>query len=89
MNVGGEAQILTEGSVMIIPPKIRHSGKALTDCMLIDVFIRAGMIIGEITMGQSGFKIIDLPPENIADYGVCGYKDCKEHETESKSGGNR
>jgi hypothetical protein len=25
------------------------------------------------------FKIIDLTPENIADYGVCGYKDIKKH----------
>ncbi|MEQ8235880.1 MAG: GNAT family N-acetyltransferase [Syntrophomonadaceae bacterium] len=24
-------------------------------------------------------KIIDLTPENIADYGVCGYKDMKKH----------
>ena len=25
-------------------------------------------------------KIIDLSPDNIADYGVCGYKDVKKHE---------
>jgi hypothetical protein len=25
------------------------------------------------------FKIIDLTPENIADYGVCGYKNVKKH----------
>ena len=25
------------------------------------------------------YKIIDLTPENIADYGVCGYKDVKKH----------
>lgn len=25
-------------------------------------------------------EIIDLTPENIADYGVCGYKDIKKHE---------
>ena len=24
-------------------------------------------------------QIIDLTPENIADYGVCGYKDIKKH----------
>ena len=24
-------------------------------------------------------QIIDLTPENIADYGVCGYKDVKKH----------
>lgn len=24
-------------------------------------------------------EIIDLNPENIADYGVCGYKDLKKH----------
>jgi hypothetical protein len=27
----------------------------------------------------AGFKIIDLTPDNIADYGVCGYKDVKKH----------
>lgn len=25
-------------------------------------------------------KIMDLTPENIADYGICGYKDIKKHE---------
>ena len=25
------------------------------------------------------YKIIDLTPDNIADYGVCGYKDAKKH----------
>jgi len=25
------------------------------------------------------FKIVDLTPDNIADYGVCGYKDVKKH----------
>ena len=24
-------------------------------------------------------EIIDLTPDNIADYGVCGYKDLKKH----------
>ena len=28
---------------------------------------------------DSKFKIIDLTPENIAEYGVCGYKDVKKH----------
>lgn len=28
---------------------------------------------------MSAFEIIDLTPENIADYGVCGYKDVKKH----------
>lgn len=28
---------------------------------------------------MSPFKIIDLTPDNIADYGVCGYKDIKKH----------
>jgi len=29
---------------------------------------------------MSTFQIIDLTPENIADYGVCGYKDATKHE---------
>jgi len=28
---------------------------------------------------DSKFKIIDLTPENIAEYGVCGNKDAKKH----------
>lgn len=28
---------------------------------------------------DSDFQIINLTPENIADYGVCGYKDIKKH----------
>lgn len=28
---------------------------------------------------MSDIKIIDLTPKNIADYGVCGYKDVKKH----------
>ena len=30
-------------------------------------------------MPQNDTTIIDLTPENIADYGVCGYKDLKKH----------
>lgn len=30
-------------------------------------------------MANSSFQIIDLTPENIAEYGVCGYKDVKKH----------
>jgi hypothetical protein len=28
---------------------------------------------------MADFKILDLNPENLADYGVCGYKDAKKH----------
>jgi len=28
---------------------------------------------------MSAYRIIGLTPENIADYGVCGYKDVKKH----------
>lgn len=28
---------------------------------------------------MTDIKIVDLTPENIADYGVCGYKDTKKH----------
>jgi len=30
-------------------------------------------------MPQNGTQIIDLTPDNIADYGVCGYKDVQKH----------
>lgn len=28
---------------------------------------------------MNDIQIIDLTPENIADYGVCGYKDVNKH----------
>jgi hypothetical protein len=28
---------------------------------------------------MTDIEIIDLTPENIADYGVCGYKDVEKH----------
>jgi hypothetical protein len=28
---------------------------------------------------STDIQIINLTPENIADYGVCGYKDVKKH----------
>lgn len=38
MTVAGETQLLTAGSVATIPPNAEHSGIALTDCKVIDVF---------------------------------------------------
>jgi hypothetical protein len=32
-----------------------------------------------MSLVQNDTSIIDLTPENIADYGVCGYKDLKKH----------
>jgi len=37
----------------------------------------AGSMIGGVSI--SDIQIIDLTPENIADYGVCGYKDVEKH----------
>ena len=36
--VDGVAQRLTPGSVSIIPPNALHSGRAITDCRILDVF---------------------------------------------------
>ena len=38
ITVNGVTQILTPGSVGIIPPNAIHSGRALTDCRILDVF---------------------------------------------------
>jgi quercetin dioxygenase-like cupin family protein len=38
LTVDGELFEMTEGSVVLIPPDVPHSGKALTDCRVIDVF---------------------------------------------------
>ena len=38
LNVGGEARVMTPGKVAVIPGGVPHSGKAITDCKIIDVF---------------------------------------------------
>ena len=38
MTVDGDTNILTPGHVMVIPSNVPHSGKALTDCEIMDVF---------------------------------------------------
>ena len=36
--VGDEKRIMKKGDVAIVPPNVNHSGIALTDCDIIDVF---------------------------------------------------
>ncbi|MHB1394307.1 MAG: cupin domain-containing protein [Clostridia bacterium] len=38
VTVDGEALVLEPGSVVVIPPNVMHSGKALTPSRIIDVF---------------------------------------------------
>lgn len=38
ITVDGESVVLEAGSVVIIPPNVMHSGKALAPCRIIDVF---------------------------------------------------
>ncbi|WP_374951464.1 cupin domain-containing protein [Mucilaginibacter sp.] len=38
LTVNGVPQILDAGLFAVIPPNIPHSGKAITDCKLIDIF---------------------------------------------------
>lgn len=38
MTVDGETQICEAGGIVTIPPNTLHSGKALTDCYIIDAF---------------------------------------------------
>jgi quercetin dioxygenase-like cupin family protein len=38
LTVGGEAKIFKPGDVAVIPPNAPHSGKAVTDCRILDVF---------------------------------------------------
>ncbi|MEM9529062.1 MAG: cupin domain-containing protein [Bacteroidota bacterium] len=37
-TVGGETKELIAGQVAVIPGNVEHSGEALTDCRIIDVF---------------------------------------------------
>lgn len=38
LMVDGETWILKPGIVAVIPPNVKHGGKAVTDCQLLDVF---------------------------------------------------
>lgn len=38
LTVEGETHVLRSGSVVVLPPHIPHSGKAVTNCKVIDVF---------------------------------------------------
>ncbi len=38
LTVDGETALLQPGTVAVIPPNIKHSGTAITDCELLDVF---------------------------------------------------
>lgn len=38
LTVGGETRVLEPGTVAVIPPHVRHGGRALTHCELLDVF---------------------------------------------------
>ena len=37
-NLDGEIKILEPGDVVVIPSNVPHSGKAVTDCLIIDIF---------------------------------------------------
>ena len=37
-TVDGDSRVLVPGDVVVIPPNALHSGKALTDCRILDVF---------------------------------------------------
>jgi quercetin dioxygenase-like cupin family protein len=38
MNIAGESKVLSRGLVAVIPSNVIHSGKALTECRIIDAF---------------------------------------------------
>lgn len=38
LTVGDETRIVKSGDVAVIPSDVKHTGKALTDCYIIDVF---------------------------------------------------
>jgi quercetin dioxygenase-like cupin family protein len=38
LTVNGQSHLLTRGKVLILPPNVAHSGRAVTDCIVVDVF---------------------------------------------------
>jgi quercetin dioxygenase-like cupin family protein len=39
LTVDGETQLLEPGRVAVIPPHVKHGGRAITQCELLDVFL--------------------------------------------------
>jgi quercetin dioxygenase-like cupin family protein len=39
LSIDGRSELLTPGKVAVIPPHVRHGGKAITSCELLDVFL--------------------------------------------------
>ena len=38
MTVGGETRILRNGEILAIPSNVKHSGRAITNCIILDTF---------------------------------------------------
>ena len=38
LTIAGETKVLKPGVVAVIPPDVKHSGIAITECHLIDIF---------------------------------------------------
>ncbi len=38
LTVGGESKVIRAGDVVVIPGNVPHSGRAVTDCRILDVF---------------------------------------------------
>lgn len=38
LTVDGEPHVLTAGDIVVIPPNVPHSGVAITDCRILDVW---------------------------------------------------
>ncbi len=38
MTIGGKTKVYTPGGIIIIPSHVEHSGKAITNCKITDIF---------------------------------------------------
>lgn len=74
LTVGGNRQVAGAGEVIVIPPNARHSGRAITDCEILDAFCPVredyrGTVSGNVLQTAAiAPKSVAPPADRLPDY---------------------